>query len=181
MSDADIGFSFRPEFEGELTADATIEDDFFARFGRRVESGLFSPGNRSKANYRVTSSTGDTLTFEAADFRTATSVGLNHVELRRNARDTIAYRVRFGRWNGYVVVHAMGIASLLSLAYFVVPSVSRQVNGRPLGPPIFWAMVLFWGLCWPWILTAVHRGAARDALESVLLEELEGESNEDVA
>ena len=104
MSDQGVGFSFRPEFTGELTA-VRVPEDFFARMERRVTDGLFVSGRRTRANYRVRSSSRDSLEFEAEDFLTAYNVGLNEVELRRAGRDTISYHVRFARWTRYAVLH----------------------------------------------------------------------------
>src|SRR5204863_1581588 len=42
MAGSTMPFSFRPEFEGELSV-GQIPGDFFTRFARRVETGLFMP------------------------------------------------------------------------------------------------------------------------------------------
>jgi len=170
MSDSSMRFSFRPEFEGQISA-AHVSEDFFARMGRRVAEGLWSPGRRARANYRVTASSRDSLSFEAEDFLTAYNIGLNEVELRRAGPDLVAYRVRFHRWSRYARIHAAVIGSTLA-ALYLVPDLRHQVTASPLGVLVFWGMIAFWGLAWPWIMTALHRPFARQALERVLESEL---------
>lgn len=174
MGDRGVGFSFRPSFEGTLSAEH-VPDDFFERVQRRVRDGLLVPGRRARANYRVTSASSQGLVIEAGDFLTAYAIGLNHVELRRSGSATISYRVRFARWNRYAVIHGALIGLALALAY-LVPAVQADVHRYPNGPWIFWGMVLFWSLVWPWILTAIHRPFARKALERIMLEELTTDS-----
>jgi hypothetical protein len=164
-------FSFKPRFEGEVSSDR-IPDDFLARIERRVRDGLFIPGSRVRANYRVLSSSREALAFEAADFLTAWNVGLNDVELRRSTPSTIAYRVGFGRWTRYCVIQGALLGAILAGCYAFIPAMRRDVASFPNGPVIFWGMAIFWTLCWPWLLTALHRPFARRALDRILLEEL---------
>lgn len=164
--------SFKPWFEGELSSDR-VPDDFLARMERRVRDGLFVPGSHARANYRVRSSSREALAFEAADFLTAWNVGLNEVELRRSTRSTIAYRVEFRRWALYAVIHGALLGAALAGSYMVFPALRRDVASFANGPALFWGMGFFWALCWPWLLTALHRPFARRALERILREELE--------
>jgi hypothetical protein len=171
MSEEDRGFSFRPAFEGVMSAEP-MPDDWCDRMQRRLAQGLLVPGRRARANYRVASASQDVLVFEAVDFGTASSIGLNHVELRRVGADAISYKVGFARWNHYAIAHSALVGACLAAASFF-PKTRAQIESHPLGPWMFWGMVSFWALAWPWILTAVHRNSARDTLESILLEELE--------
>jgi len=172
MAGSTMQFSFRPEFEGELSV-AQIPGDFFTRFARRVETGLFIPGSRRRANYRVRSSSADSLSFEAEDFLTAYNVGLNDVELQRGGSGTIAYRVSFRRWSRYARIHG-GLLGVTMAALYLVPVLRVQVTTYPAGVALYWGMLLFWSLAWPWLLTALHRPFARMALERLLREELAG-------
>ena len=170
MDDERSGFSFSPEFGGQITLDR-VPDDFIARLERRVAEGLMIPGRRTRANYQVQSSSGDGLTFEAVDFLTAYAVGLNHVEVRRRGRNTIAYNVRFDRWSRYVTFHGLALGLALAGAYFI-PAVQRDIQSQPAGPVFFWGMLGFWSLAFPRLMVAFHRPFARQALERVLREVL---------
>ena len=170
MAGSTMQFSFRPEFEGELSA-ARVPGDFFTRFARRVETGLFLPGSRRRAHYRVRSSSADSLSFEAEDFLTAYNVGLNEVELQRGGTGTISYRVSFHRWSRYARIHG-GLLGVVMAALYLVPVLRAQVTAYAGGAPLYWGMLLFWSLVWPWLLTALHRPFARMALERILREEL---------
>lgn len=172
MSERGNGFSFHPEFEGELTVDR-VPEDFVTRLERRVAEGLLIPGRRARANYEVRSSSRDTLTFEAADFLTAYAVGLNHVEVRCAGSTTVSYHVRFDRWSRYVTLHGLALGLVLAAAY-LVPSVRRDVQSYAAGSVLFWGMLLFWSLLWPRLMVAFHRPFARRALERVLREVLAG-------
>jgi len=57
-------------------------------------------------------------------------------------------------------------------ALYPIPSVHRQIHSYPNGALLFWGMLVFWCVAWPWILTAGHRPFARKALDHILLDEL---------
>ena len=168
MSESGSGFSFQPEFEGEIAVDR-VPDDFAKRLERRVAEGLLIPGRRSRANYEVRSSSRETVTFEAADFLTAYAVGLNHVEVRCTGRSTVSYHVRFDRWSRYVTLHGLALGLVLAAAY-LFPAVRRDVQSYAAGSVLFWGMLLFWSLLWPRLMVALHRPFARRALERILRE-----------
>ena len=176
MGDPGIGFSFQPEFAGELAAEQ-MPADFFARLQHRVEEGLFVPGRRARANYHVLSVTGDSIEFAAQGFLTAYNIGLNHVALRRTGRDTIAYQVRFDRWNRYALLHG-GLLGLMLAGAYLLPATQRDLRRFPHGEWIFLGMTLFWSLAWPWLMTALHRPFASMALERILREELARDAGE---
>lgn len=165
--------SLAPEFQGQWVSDP-IPDDFVARVRRRVESGLLIPGNRVRADYRVRSEERDSISFGAEGFGTAYAIGLNEVTLRRVGRDQVHYHVTFWRWTRMAVVHSLLLGLTLAALYAGVPGVRREVHAYPSGPPIFWGMLGFWSLAWPWLLTAFHRGPAERALRRILHETLGG-------
>jgi hypothetical protein len=172
MAEAGIGFSFRPEITGEFTAERAAPD-LLARVERRVNTGLFVRGQRSRANYRVCASSPDSLEFEAVGFLTAWNVGLNHVRLVRTGPTTTAFHVRFDRWTRYCVLHGALLAALFAVVYGLSPGLRANVASSPGRALLFWGMVGFWGFAWPWLLTAAHRPFARMALERILREESE--------
>lgn len=163
----------RPEFEGELEV-ASLPDDFADRIRRRVESGLFIPGRRSRADYRVENVDRSGITFAAGGLLTAYNIGLNVVNVQRVGADRIRYRVSYWRWTRIAALHGalLGILFLASYAFF--PFVRRDVASYPHGAEIFWGMVFFWCVAWPWVLSAIHRGPAERALQRILRETLVG-------
>jgi len=161
---------FAPEFEGRVAAER-IPDGFFHIVAARVQSGLFVPGVRARAQYEVTRVSADSLAFRASDLWTAANVGLNEVELQRDGAGTIRYRVRFRKWTLYAVVLCGGIAVLLALGWAL--GIRRSPADQPLGDILFWGNIAFWGLAWPWILTALHRKPAARCLEGILRQELQ--------
>ena len=165
-----MGFSFRPEFEGDLAVDQ-VPEDFFERIRRRVEQGLLPATSRTRVDYHVIAQSRDSIEFEARGFLTAYAIGLNHVELRRADPRTISYHVRFDRWNRYAVFHGALIGLALAIA-FQIPATHRDIQKFPVGQWMPWGMLLFWSFIWPWLMTALHRPFARRALERVLTEEL---------
>ena len=162
-----------PEFEGDLAL-GTVPDDFVERIRRRVESGLLQPGSRTRADYRVRSSDRDSIVFGAEGFSTAYAIGLNEVRLSRVGRDQVHYQVSYWRWTRAAVAHSALIGLVLAALYASLPGVRRDVSLYPAGKVIFWSMVGFWGLVWPWLLAAWHRGFAERALRRVLSETLGG-------
>src|SRR5262250_2584354 len=108
-----VGFSFRPSFAGEITVDH-VPEDFLDRIEQRVVSGLFLPGKRRRANYRVIARNREALEFAAMDFATTYAIGLNHVVLRIG-RDTVSYEVSFARWTRTAMIHGAVIGLLLAI------------------------------------------------------------------
>jgi hypothetical protein len=165
------GSAFRPEFEGEVFL-GRLPADLFERLERRIADGLWVAGRRSRANYRIITSSREGLTFEAADFSTAYSVGLNEVKLWRSGPATIGYEVRFSRWARYARIHAAVLGVALSVCY-LLPGMRTHIATTLPGAITFWSLVMFWSLVWPWLLIALHRPFARRALEQVLRSETE--------
>lgn len=165
-------FSFLPRFAGEVTFDE-VPADVFRRIERRVSEGLLFPGVHVRANYRVTQSGQGALEFEAVDNLTAWNVGLNRVILRRAGARAIAYEVTFWRWTRYCVALGAGVGGMLGLVFLGVPAVQRQIGAYPHGAASYLGLVAFWGVAWPWCLTAIHRPSARKLLERILRETVE--------
>ena len=163
-------WSLRPEFEGDLGEDR-VPEDFLARFERRVRDGLFEPGNRVRADYRVIASHRGELSFAAGDFLTAYNIGLNEVELRRAGDGTLSYHVRFARWARYVRIHGALLGAGLA-AMHLVPAVRAQIDARPGGEWLFWPLLVLWSAIFPWVLIGIHGTFARRALERILRSEL---------
>ena len=162
---------FVPEFEGEITLDP-VPEDFVARLARRVEAGFLSPGMRSRADYRVASSDRDSITIRAHGFLTIYNVGLNEIVLTRQGAGTLCYRVTFWGWTRTAVVHGLLLGAIFVALYVFVPQMRRDVASYSHGFALLWSIVGFLCVLWPWLLAAMHRGPARQALLRILRETL---------
>jgi hypothetical protein len=160
---------FDPQFDGQLTIDP-LPDDFVARIERRVVDGLLVPGQRVRADYQVVAKDGDGITFVARGFLTTYAVGLNEVTVRRTGRDQLQYHVYYRGWARIAAGHGALFGLAMVACYLLVPALPRDVASHRYGPPLFWVMVGFWSLVWPWLLTAFHRGPAERALQRILRE-----------
>jgi hypothetical protein len=162
---------FAPEFEGEMTFES-LPDDFVDRIRQRVETGLLCPGLRARADYRVSSSDRDAIHFEAHGFLTAYNVGLNDVTVRRSGGSQVHYHVTYWRWTWYAVANGLLPAFALALASAFYPAMRSAFTIAPGGLPTLLAILGFFTLVWPWLLTALHRRFAEQALQRILRETL---------
>lgn len=160
---------FVPEFEGELKI-MRVPDDFVERMRKRVEDGLFQPGNRRRANYSVRSTGRDDIAFGADDFLTAYNVGLNDVIVRRRGSRAVLYHAKYWRWTWSAVAHGAILGLVLIVSGLAVPDMRRHIDSYPFGLPAFLSISVFFSLLWPWILTAMHRKHAEKALRGILSE-----------
>lgn len=166
-------FSFVPEFEGEMTFEP-LPDDFVSRIRSRVESGLLSPGSRARADYVVHSADRDAISFGAEGLLTAYNIGLNEVTVRRSGRDQLRYHVTYWRWTLTAVAHGLISALVMAGVYLLAPGVRQGLAARSEALPLAGAMVAFFCLAWPWLLSAFHRRFAEQALRHILRETLSG-------
>ncbi len=160
---------FIPEFHGDLEV-PRIPDDFVVRMRKRVEEGLFVPGNRRRAKYSVRSAGRDEITFGADDFLTAYNVGLNEVSVRQRGSCAVQYQAKFWRWTWTTLAHGAVLGLMMVISAVAIPDVRRQVDSYAFGPLLFGVLLLFWSVLWPWILTAIHRRFAEKALRRILVE-----------
>ena len=161
--------AFMPVFAGRISV-AGIPADFGTRLAERVRTGLLVPGSRRRANYTVDSTGRDRVRFRAADLSTAISVGLNDVTVERRDATTITYEVRYWRWTLFCVVLSLLIALSVVAVTF---SSGQEIQAYRYGRQLFWSYIGFWGVAWPWILTAFHKRFASRCLEGILREVLQ--------
>jgi hypothetical protein len=155
---------FLPQFEGSLGVTG-IPDDFTARLAARVRTGLIVPGDRRRAAYEVESLSANRIAFRAANMATAIAVGLNEVVVERQ-KIGILYRARYWKWTLYCAsLGASLFVLLIAFGLFGVIPMGQSFRG-------FWLYfhAVFWGLVWPWLLTALHKRFAAKCLEHILLE-----------
>jgi len=108
---------------------------------------------------------------------TAFNVGLNEVSLRTGGNRNVQYSVRYLRWAAYVIGlgAALGIVLVLAFLFRGVDDqigrytfVADPVSNRQIGLGLFWGLVLFWALGWPWLLIVIHRPFARRLLDRII-------------
>ena len=162
--------------EGTATIAAPAQA-FVAAFARRVESGLLA--SRSRNHYLTSRQGADHLDFRAADWPTALNVGLNDVHLKAEPDHSLNYTIRYRRWALFALM--MGAAFLILFAsvllmmdmrgYFETHPASR-VPGLSTNQnlAIAWALGLFWGLVWPWVLIFLHKRPLRRLMERIISE-----------
>lgn len=169
-----------PHIEGSVSIRSPSEP-FLRAFRERVAAGLLTGRPHPRSNYVVSGAGRDHLVVLAADWWSAFNVGLNRLELRCVAPNAIHYDVRYWRWTAYAValcgaLGVAGVAMLLTLdvrgyvarnMHTMVPGLSVDQNVR-----VAWAMALFWGFIWPWLLVALHRRPLR-ALVKRLVEDVD--------
>jgi hypothetical protein len=155
-----------PQIEGSAPIHSTAVN-FLESFRQRIEAGLLTGKPHPRSRYRVTGFGPGHLAFEAEDWWSAVNVGLNQVELRIPRSGSVQYRVRYRRWASFALgfCGALGLLGLVLLLTLDVRGyIARQPGARLPGlsleqnVAIAWAMVLFWGFVWPWLLIVLHKG-----------------------
>lgn len=168
---------FLPRTQGNASIRAEPEA-FVRTFARRIESGLFPDASSRRSRYAVTRQARDRLAFRATDWLTAVNVGLNEVELSVSvgqARYTIEYR----RWAAYAVLLSAAIGLAIAVTFLIVDlrdyvdrHPERMIPGLTAGQnvAIGWAMAIFWGFVWPWILIGLHKKPLRTVMARLIEE-----------
>jgi hypothetical protein len=152
---------------------------FVAAFARRVESGLLSARPGSRNHYAVTQRAPDRITFRATDWWTAINVGLNDVDIAIRGDGTARYSIDYSRWAVYAVGLGAVIGTIL-IATFLAVDIRGYIERHPASrlsrlsiddsAAIAWAMALFWGFVWPWILIALHKQPLARLIDRVIAE-----------
>ncbi|HNR32098.1 MAG TPA: hypothetical protein PKI11_14500 [Candidatus Hydrogenedentes bacterium] len=172
--------AFIPECDGILEVEDAPED-FVERMAARVHGGLLLPGDRRRAAYSVRSLGRHVIHFGADDFLTSINIGLNEVTLQRMDERTIAYRFTYWSWLLYCVLLCGGLCACLLAGYVVFAFLNPGLVKTSGGALVFYGMIAFWGVLWPWILAAGHRRPAARALERIIREVCSGETEQAVA
>ena len=151
---------------------------FVAAFARRVSSGLVPGAAAARNRYEVTREGGDRIHFRAAGWWTAIAVGLNEVDLSA-AAGRVRYTVRYVRWATF----ALALSDLLGFAlvlFFVFVDLREYLARHPdyalpglsldQNVALAWAMAVFWGFVWPWVVILAHRRPLRRLTERLIAE-----------
>lgn len=152
---------------------------FLQAFQRRVGAGLLAGKRHPRSNYRVTKVAADRLHVRAEDWWTAMNVGLNELDLCVAQRGSVRYDVRYWRWAAYAFALSgslglIGLVLLLTLDVrtYIARHPERMIPGLSVDGnlSIAWAMVIFWGAVWPWLLIVLHKRPLRRLVERLVAE-----------
>jgi hypothetical protein len=152
---------------------------FLAGFQARVAAGLLTGRPHPRSKYSVTSSDPEHLHVRAANSSTAVNVGLNEVDLSVPEAGMVRYRVEYWRWAKFVVGLGcvLGIVGATLLLVFdartyIANHPASRIPSLTVGEnvAVAWAMVIFWGFVWPWLLIALHRRPVRRLIERLIAE-----------
>jgi hypothetical protein len=167
---------FSPSVRGTAAIRAQ-EQSFIAAFTRRIETGLLRGAPKRRCHYLVTGVEPDWLAFRAADWWTAFYVGLNEVTLKVFPDGRVRYTIRYPRWAGYAVALGAALAIILvaffltfDLRSYIASHAASRIPGLTLDQnvAIAWAMAVFWGFAWPWILIPLHKRPLRRLMEQII-------------
>ena len=167
-----------PQIQGAVPIRSTPAE-FLQALRQRLATGLLAGTPRTASNYVVTQTGPDQLQVRAADWRTARNVGLNEVELELARRGTVSYQVRYWRW-AFFAVGLCGVLGLIALVLlltvdtraYIAGSRWRMIPGLSVNQNliILWAMALFWGFFWPWVLIGLHKPVLRRLMTRLINE-----------
>jgi hypothetical protein len=151
---------------------------FVAAFARRIASGLVPGASASRNRYEVTREGGNSLHFRAAGWWTAIGAGLNEVDLAAAAA-RVRYKVRYTRW----AIFVLGLSDVIGLGlllFFVFVDIREYLATHPASAlpglsldqnvALAWAMALFWGFAWPWIVIVAYQRSLRRLTERLIAE-----------
>src|SRR5687768_3919780 len=88
---------FNPQIEGAVPI-RSAAPQFLEALRQRVRAGFLTGQPHPRSNYRMSETQSGQVVVHAADWRTATNVGLNELELQTPQRGSVRYRVRYWRW-----------------------------------------------------------------------------------
>jgi hypothetical protein len=170
----------RPEIEGEISIRSPGER-FLDAFRQRVRAGLLTGRPHPRSNYVVSESGPDHLVVSAGDWWTAFNVGLNRVELRPVPPSLVRYHVQYWQWARYALslsggLGLVGVILLVTLDVrgYIARHQASMIPGLSDDQNLLfaWAMVVFWGVVWPWLLISWHKAPLR-RLVARLIEEVD--------
>jgi len=172
-----------PEIHGAVPIHSAPEA-FLEKFRQRVSDGLLSGRPHRRSNYIVARADARELQIQAVGWLTAINVGLNELDLDLRQSGMARYRVHYWRWASYViglsaVLGVVGLVLLLAfdLRTYVTHAPGAMIPGLSLDQNLMllWAIVLFWGFVWPWLLILLHKGPLR-RLVTHLIKEIDGQA-----
>lgn len=168
---------FVPRVDGRIRV-ASAPERFFDRCARRVRDGLLGGAPHSRSHYVVLSESAEGIGFRAEGWWTVINVGLNEVDLRTSPDGSVQYQVTYWRWAAYVA-GLCGSLGAMFLGILLVYDMRGHIAQHPEGMlpggievnlAFAWAMALFWGFAWPWILVELHKRPLQRLIERLIAE-----------
>lgn len=169
---------FHPATEGTAAIRAQPRA-FVVAFVRRLGAGLLTGAPHPRSQYETTREGADHLAFRAKGWWTAINVGLNEVELTVLPEGRVRYAISYWRWAGYAA-SLCGALGVFFIIFFLTFDIRAYLERHPSSMfpglsmdqnvAIGWAMALFWGFAWPWILVAMHKRPLRRFMERIIAE-----------
>jgi len=167
---------YKPEF---------LRDDFIQRMAERVNGGLFPMASTHRNQYEMVDQSENSLRFRSTNFLTGINVGFNDVSISVDfSSKEIRYDVTYWVWAKFCIYFCLGLMTLVFLpfllAYFGMyifprswwytfpPAWGGSAPSFELFFVIAVPMALFWGLIFPWLLIAFHKGPAAKGLKAIL-------------
>jgi hypothetical protein len=167
---------FQPYFTGTYSPES-LRPDFISALAARVRKGLFPYASERRNRYEVESESKSHVRFRSKGMLTSISIGWNDVKAELDASSgpspRIRYEVGFFAWARYGVILCASLGVLLAASWSLVADKHRPQQGGATW--IFWAMVIFWGFIWPWILVGIHKRPARRMLNR-LFDQVNGDA-----
>jgi len=157
-----------PQIEGAVSIHSPAAQ-FAHAFGQRVAAGLLIGQPNPRSNYRVVEAGPGRIRVRAAEW-TATNVGLNEWELCLLQPGSVQYRVRYWRWacfllglSGILGLIGLVLLSTLDVRGYIARHEATMLPGLSIDRNVVvaWAMAVFWGFAWPWLLIALHKRPLR--------------------
>lgn len=169
---------FAPQTEGEVSIRAS-QVQFAEALRRRVAARLLTGQPHPRSKYALVQSAPGELRIQAADWRTAINVGLNDLHMRLERPGLVHFSVRYWRWAAYALgvsgalaLVGLGLLLTLDVRGYIARHPSSMIPGLSLDQHVLfaWAMVIFWGLAWPWLLIALHKRPLRRLIQRIIAE-----------
>src|SRR5947209_7956181 len=164
---AAVGARFpRADVERLLTLLDTYGVESYERERERVQVAIVNLSEGDEAKLREMLAVAKRDYRDVADWLTAFNVGLNDVQAAASSDGRVSYTIEYQRWAAYVLVlgATVGIVLMAILLMFDMRGyIARHRASRFPGlstdqnMAIAWAMAVFWGFIWPWILIALHK------------------------
>jgi hypothetical protein len=164
---------FQPRYSGSHKPES-LGDGFIQKLAARVNKGLFSMASSRRNQYKIVEQSETYLHFCSSSLLTGINIGLNDVQIQVDQTSgEIRYDVSYWTWAKYSIFLCLALGLVLGCS-LLPPLFGLYLFPKDQYPPLMimkvaiLPMVLFWGLVWPWILIAFHKGSAVKYLTRIL-------------
>lgn len=159
---------FTPVTSGTISVG--VSPNFISALAERIRCGLFPMAAENRNAYEVISQNERALQFRSTNIWTGINVGLNNVTVNVIQPDRIEYTIRYWTWTKYAIATCLSLfltgVLAITVGRIVLPAAWFAEFDK--SPWIGISMLVFWGLLWPWVLTAMHKKSVRSCFERIL-------------